>query len=299
MSDSKLSLRGVLTPIPTPFDGEGSVAYWALADNLTRWNDFDLTGYIVLGSNGEAVYLDDEEKERVWETARRAIPSGKLMIAGTGAESTRKTIALSRRAAQAGADAVLVVTPNYYAGLMTSDALVAHYVAVAEATPVPVLIYNVPKFTGVDMAPTAIAKAAQHPNIVGIKETGGNVAKIGDTIRLAGPDFQLLAGSAGFFLASLAVGAAGGILALAIIAPQEALEIYRLFHAGQLQEAAELQRLMIPVNAAITARYGIAGAKAALDILGYYGGPVRSPLQDLGPVERQDLKDALLAGGVL
>jgi len=299
MSRSTVSLKGALTPIPTPFDAEGNVAYGALADNLSRWNDFDLTGYVVLGSNGEAVYLDDEEKVRVWETARRAIPSGKLMIAGTGAESTRQTIALSRRAAQAGADAVLVVTPNYYAGLMTSDALVAHYYAVADASPVPVLIYNVPKFTGVDITPAAVARAAQHPNIVGMKETGGNVAKIADTIRLVGPDFQLLAGSASFLLASLALGATGGILALAIIAPQEALEIYRLFHAGQLQEAAELQRLMIPVNAAITARFGIAGSKAALDMLGFYGGPVRPPLLDLGAAERKELRDILEAGGVL
>ncbi len=299
MTDSIISFRGVFPPIATPFDAQGNVAHQALVENLERWNRYDLSGYVVLGSNGEAVYLIDDERARIWETARQAIPAGKLMIAGTGCESTRQTIELTLRAAQAGADAALVVTPHYYAGLMTSDVLIQHYVAVADASPIPVLIYNVPKFTQVDMAPAAIARAAQHPNIVGMKETGGNIAKIADTIRQCGPDFQLIAGAASFFFAGLALGAVGGVLALANIAPQKAIDIYRLFHAGQWDEAAELQRRVIPVNAAVTARYGIAGLKAALDMLGYYGGPVRAPLQDLDAEERQALRDILIQGGVL
>jgi 4-hydroxy-2-oxoglutarate aldolase len=296
---TEITLNGVFPPIPTPFDGKGDVAYHALTENLARWNQFDLTGYVVLGSNGEAVYLTDEEKLRVLETCRRAIPSDKLLLAGTGAPSTRQTIALTLKAADAGADAALIVTPHYYSGAMTGDALVRHYQAVADASPIPVMVYNVPKFTGVDMDAAAIARAAQHPNIVGTKDTAGNIAKLADTVRLAPAHFQVLAGSAGFFLAGLAVGAVGGILALANIAPQKAIDIYRLFQAGQLAEAAQLQRRMLPVNAAVTATMGIPGLKAALDMLGYYGGPVRPPMLDLSGGQRETLRAILAEGGVL
>ena len=296
---SSLSLAGVYPPILTPFDATGEIAYDALVDNLARWNEYGLRGYVVLGSNGEAVYVTDEEKVRVWETARRAIPGDKLLVAGTGAHSTRQTIALTRLAAGAGADVALAVTPHYYSGKMTSEALVRHYQALADASPIPVMIYNVPGFTGVDMDAAALARAAQHPNVIGMKETGGNITKMGDIVRQAPPDFQMLAGSAGFFFAGLAVGAAGGILALANIAPQLCLDLYRLFQTGQWAEAAALQCRLVPVNAAVTARFGIAGLKAAMDMLGYYGGPVRAPLLDLGDEDRQTLRTILAQGGVL
>jgi len=299
MSKAAVSLNGVFPPIPTPFDSEGNVAHQALVENLERWNRYDLAGYVVLGSNGEAVYLTEEEKLSVWETARQVIPSDKVMIAGSGCESTRQTIASTRQVAQIGADAALLLTPHYYSGKMTPDSLVHHYQAVAEASPIPVVLYNVPKFTNVDMDAATIARAARHPNIIGIKDSGGNIIKLADAVGLTGPDFQVLAGSAGFFFAGLTLGAVGGIMALANIAPQECIDIYRLFEAGQWDEAADLQRRMIPVNAAVTARFGIAGLKAALDMLGYYGGPVRSPLLDLTESERQALRDVLAEGGLL
>jgi 4-hydroxy-2-oxoglutarate aldolase len=299
MKKPTISLSGVFPPIPTPFDAQGDVDCRALAENLERWNEYDLAGYVVLGSNGEAVSLTEDEKMRVLETGRRVIPSDKVMIAGTGCESTRQTVALTRRAAQAGADAVLLLTPHYYDGKMTPDSLFHHYQAVADAVPIPALIYTVPKFTHVDVDAATIARLAGHPNIVGIKDTSGNTAKLADTVRLAGPDFQILAGSAGFFFAGLTIGAVGGVLALANVAPQQCIDIYRLFEAGQWDEAAELQRNMIPVNAAVTARFGIAGVKAALDMLGYHGGPVRSPLLDLTESERQALRAVLAEGGLL
>ena len=151
MNKPTISLSGVFPPIPTPFDAEGDVAIQALVENLERWNQYDLSGYVVLGSNGEAGFLSEEEKLRVWEAARQAIPADKLMIAGAGCESTRQTIALTRQAAQAGADAALLVTPHYYDPKMTPDALVHHYEAVADAAPIPVLLYTVPKFTHVDI----------------------------------------------------------------------------------------------------------------------------------------------------
>ena len=286
-------------PIPTAFDAEGHVACRALAENLERWNQYSLAGYVVLGSNGEAVYLTEEEKVCVLETARGTIPPDKLLIAGTGCESTHQTIALTRQAAQAGADAALVVTPHYYSPKMTADSLVHHYQTVADASPIPVLIYNVPKFTNVNMDAAAIARAARHPNIVGVKDTSGDVTQLASTVRLAGPDFQVLVGSAGFFFAGLAVGAVGGILALANIAPVPAMDIYRLFKAGRWDEAAELQRRVIPVNAAVTGGFGIAGLKAALDMLGYYGGLVRPPLLNLNESERQTLRKVLVEGEIL
>lgn len=298
MAERRISLGGVFPPIPTPFGADGEVAYDALTANLERWNMYDLAGYVVLGTNGEAVYLTPEEKVRILETARRAIPPGKLLIAGTGLESTRATIALTCQAADAGADAALVVTPHYYGGKMTPDALVRHFHAIADASPIPILIYNVPGNTHVDMDATAIARAAQHPNLVGIKDTSGNIVKLGDIVRLTPPGFQALAGSAGFFFAALALGAVGGVLALANIAPQQSIDLYRLFKAGRWDEAAELQRRMIPVNAAVTARFGIAGLKAALDLLGYYGGPVRPPLLDLPDSDRLTLCAILAEGGI-
>ncbi|MBC7224891.1 MAG: dihydrodipicolinate synthase family protein [Anaerolineae bacterium] len=299
MSQATLSLRGVFPPISTPFGPRGEVAHGALRENLARWNQYHLAGYVVLGSNGEAVYLDWEEKLQVLRTVREVAAPGKLVIAGVDCESTREAIRLVRAAADAGADAALVVTPHYYTNRMSAESLVHHYHAVAEASPIPILIYNVPPYTHLDMDAAAVARAAEHPRVIGMKESGGNVVKMGDVVRLAPPDFQLLAGSAGFFLAGLAVGAVGGVMALANIAPQETLDLYRLFHEGRMEEAAALQRRMIPVNTAVTARFGVAGLKAALDMLGYYGGPVRAPLLDLNEDERRTLRRILEEGGLL
>ena len=299
MSTTTISLSGVFPPISTPFDGEGRLHLGALADNLERWNEYDLAGYVVVGSNGEAVYLTEQEKVLVWKTARAAIPSGKLMIAGTDCESTAQTITLTREAAHAGADAALVLTPHYFSGQMTSESLLHHYRSVADASPIPVMVYNVPKFTNLDMDAATIAQASQHPNIVGVKDSSGNIAKLADVVRLAVPGFQVLAGTGGFFFAGLSLGAVGGVLALANVAPQESIDIYELYKAGEWGKAADLQRRMLPVNAAVTNRFGVPGLKAALDMLGYYGGPVRSPLLDLGAAERETVRDILAEAGLL
>ena len=299
MSKPTISLKGIMPPIATPFDAAGELHLGALVENLECWNQYNLRGYVVLGSNGEGVYLDEGEKVRVWETARRAIPADRLLVAGTGAESTRQTITITQKAADAGADAALVVTPHYYGPKMTAESLVQHYTQVANASPIPILIYNVPKFTNVNMDPAAVSRTAEHPNIIGIKDTSGNITQLAETVRMAGPGFQVLAGSANFLLAGLAVGAVGGILALANIAPEMGLELTRLFEAGAREKAAELQRRMIPVNNAVTGRFGIAGLKAALDMLGYYGGPVRSPLLGLTENEHEMLRQILQEGEIL
>jgi 4-hydroxy-2-oxoglutarate aldolase len=299
MDKHTLSLKGVFPPIPTPFDAKGDVAYQPLVENLGRWNQYDMAGYVVLGSNGEAVHLTDEEKTRAWEAARQAIPSGKLMVAGTGCQSTRQTITLSCRAADAGADVALVVTPHYYGDQMTPDALTRHFHAVADRSPVPVVIYNMPRFTYVDLDASTVVRIARHPNIFGIKDSGGNIGKLAHIAGAVDDSFQVLAGSASFFFPALAVGAVGGVLALANVAPQETLDLYRLFTAGEWDDAAALQRRLVPVNTAVTARFGIPGLKAALDMQGYYGGPVRSPLQPLDDAALQSLKAILVEGEVL
>jgi len=299
MSESTIALDGVFPPIPTPFGMEENVAYQALIENIERWNHYRLAGYVILGSNGEMVYLSDEEKVRIWETARQAIPSDRLLIAGTGCESTRQTIRLSRQAADAGADAVLVLTPHYYDGLMTAEALTHHFRAIAEASPVPVILYNMPRFTNVDMDAATVADIARHPNVAGIKDSGGNVGKLAQIVRTVGPDLQVLAGSASFFLPALAVGAVGVVAALANVAPQRVIDLYDRFKAGRLDEAASIQQELIASNTAVTARFGIPGLKAALDMLGYYGGPVRSPLRPLSDHKIQTLKSILVEGGIV
>lgn len=299
MLEPTLSLHGVFPPIPTPFDAQGDIAYAALVENIERWNQCDLAGYVVLGSNGEGVYLTEEEKVRVWEVARQAIPAGKLLVAGAGCESTRQTVALSSRAADAGADAVLILTPHYYGGQMTPDALTRHFETVADSAPVPLVLYNMPRFTHVDMDAATVERIARHPNVIGIKDSGGDVGKLAQIVDAAGESFQVLAGSASFFLPALTVGAVGGVMALANIAPQALIDLQQLFEVGDRDEAAALQRRLVPVNTAVTAGFGVPGLKAALDMLGYYGGPVRSPLRTLSEREIRKLRMILEEGRIM
>jgi len=299
MENQTLSLGGIFPPVPTPFDRAGRVAPRCLAENIDRWNAHDLAGYVVLGSNGEAAYLDRDEKIALFRDARAAIPGEKLFIAGTGCESTALTIDLTLRAADAGADAALVITPFFYAARMNHAALLDHYQSVADASPIPVVVYNVPKFTGIDLEAATVAGASRHPNIIGVKDSSGSIGKLGDTVRMAGPDFQVLAGSASFFFAALGLGARGGVMALANIAPVQLLELHRLFEEAEWDRAAALQRKLLPVDAAITGRFGVPGLKAALDLLGYHGGPCRPPLQDLDESDRDSLRAVLVEGDII
>lgn len=298
MINQNLSLSGVFTPIITPFDPDGNVAHDMLISNLEKWNRTGLKGYIVLGSNGENVHLDEQEKIAVLKTARQAIPPGRLMIAGTGAGSTRMTISLTEAAASIGADAALVVHPSYYKGQMTGPVLVEYYRTVAEASPIPVMIYNLPPATGIDMTADTLVELAQHPNIIGVKDTSGNIPKMAETIRRAGPDFAVLAGSANFFYPSLAFGVTGGILALANVAPTESVAMYGHFMAGELEKGRELYLRMLPVNQAVTGRFGISGLKAAMDMVGYYGGLARRPLLPLNHSQREELAAILKTAGL-
>jgi 4-hydroxy-2-oxoglutarate aldolase len=288
-----LQLNGIFPPLPTSFNSDESVSEKSIQQNIKFLNSFDLRGYLVLGSNGELVMLSHQEKIRVILAAREVIPSEKLLLAGTGCESTRETILLTKEAAREGADAVLVLNPSYYKGQMTQAALVDHYHAVADASDVPVIIYNMPANTGIDMTAADILSIADHPNIIGLKDSGGNVAKMADINYKAPGGFQVLAGSAGFLLPALSVGAVGGVLALANIAPGHCLDIYNAFSDGNMNNARDLQQKIIGLNAAVTRNGGVPALKAAMDHLGMYGGPCRKPLQPISEDVKKKLMELL------
>ena len=263
----------------TPFDAGGEVDPVAMRSNVERWSGTGVRGVVALGSNGEAPLLDEKESDVVIAAAREALPGDRLLLAGTGRESTRGTIDASRRAASLGADAVLVRTPSYFKPRMTADAFVAHYTAVADAVPVPVLLYNYPAVTGLTLTADAVARLARHPNIVGIKETSTDAAQIAAFVDAsAGEDFAVLAGSAPGFYAALCLGARGAILAAACVVPSMCVRLFEAYKAGRHDEARELQRRMIPIAHAVTSGHGVAGLKAAMAAAGYVGGNPRSPL---------------------
>jgi len=294
-----ISMAGIYPPIPTPFDASGEMDLKAFARNFERWNRFPLSGYVVLGSNGEFPYLSEPEKLTLFEAARKLIPSDKLFMAGTACESAHSTIALTKKAAALGADVAILITPSYYKSRMDAAGLSHYYQSVADASPIPVSMYNMPANTGVDMAADVIIKLSQHPNIVGLKDSGGNLAKIGEVVRYARPGFQVLAGSAGFLYPALCMGAVGGVLALANIAPQQCCDIVSLFKHGKHEDVRELQQRMIPPNTAVTARFGVPGLKAALDMLGFYGGPPRSPMLPLPDAQKESLRNIMVEAGIL
>ncbi len=284
-----LKLNGLYPPLPTSFDERGELDSGKITENIEALCRHDLAGILVLGSNGELVMLDDDEKKKVYNVAREAIPGDKLMIAGTGAQSVRQTIKLSLMASEAGADAVLVLSPSYYKGQMNRKALVQFYHEVADSSPVPVIIYNMPANSGLDMDADTILESSAHDNIIGIKDSGGNLVKMASLIKNAKEGFQVLAGSAGFLLPALSIGAVGGILALANIAPELCLNIYNSFLNGEGEKAKEYQLKAVDINTAVTRKGGVPALKAAMDHLGMYGGPVRRPLLPLDDESRKQL----------
>lgn len=293
-----MDLSGVFCPIVTPF-ASGTVATDRLIANLRRWASCGLRGYVVLGSSGETVLLNEEEKIAVIRTAAEH-GGNKLIVAGTGCESTQETIDLTRRAAEAGAEAALVVTPSYYKSHYTDLAYARYFEQVAEASPIPVIVYNVPKFTGVDLSWQVIASLAQHPNIAGIKDSTDRVAKLSRMLsETADHDFQVLVGSYGLFLPGLQLGAPGAVLALANVAAQACVEIYRRHLSGDHASARSLFIRLLPVAEVVVSRYGVPGIKVAMDLCGYFGGEPRSPVQPLGEEAVADLRASLAGAGLL
>lgn len=284
-----IQLNGIFPPLPTSFDADENLAMDKMRSNITKLSAYDLRGFLVLGSNGELVHLSEAEKIQVYEMAREAITPDKLMIAGTGGQSTRETIMLTRAAAKAGADAVLVLNPFYFKGLMNPEALRQHYFAIADAATIPVIIYNMPANSGMDMEADTLLLLSEHPNIIGMKDSGGNVAKMGAVRKRVKPEFQILAGSAGFLVPAMSVGACGGILATANIAPAQCIAMHKAFNAGDISEASRLQLDIISVNNALTKKWGVPALKTAMDYIGLYGGPARKPILPLDAVVKAEL----------
>ena len=288
-----MNLAGVFAPIPTPFDDRDRVDTVRLKKALAKWVARPLHGFVVLGSNGEAVLMDDFESDQAIVAAREAVPPEKRFIVGTGRESTQATIKATRRAAEHGADAVLVRTPGFFKAQMTNEAFVRHYTAIADQSPVPVLLYNFTALTGVNLLPAAVARLAPHPNIIGMKESGGDIAQVAELVSLTPNGFNVLAGAAPTFYAALCVGAIGGILALGCAAPDACVQLYELTRAGRHDEAIALQRRLVPLARLLGGTHGVPGLKGALNLLGYDVGVPRPPLAPLADSVLPTLREEL------
>jgi 4-hydroxy-2-oxoglutarate aldolase len=287
-----MKLSGVMPPITTPFK-DGQLALDKLRKNFQKWNKTGLSGYLVLGSNGEAVYLSEKEKTKVVEISRESIPKSKIMMVGTGMESTQETIRFTNQAAKMGADSALVVTPSYFKGSMKPQILYEHFIAVAESSRIGILIYNVPQFTGINLEPALVAKLSEHSNIIGIKDSSGNIEQLSEIVHLSEKGFVAFVGSAPVFFPALCVGAVGGILAVANVVPQECVQIQNLFKKGKMDEARALQNELTPLAKAVTTKYGIGGLKITMDLSGYFGGNPRSPLKRPSKEVEEELKRLL------
>jgi len=280
--DMAKKFEGVFVALTTPFDGD-EVSTGKFRENIGKLNEDDLSGYVVLGSTGECVSISDEESGRLVKTVRDAAAPGRKVIVGTARESARLTVDFTNRMAEYGIDAALVRAPSYFKAKMTREALKQHYLAVADKAKVPVILYNIPQNTGIMFESGMVAELARHQNIIGLKESAGNIFFLSEVIRQVPPDFVYLLGHGSAFLPALLMGASGAILAVANAAPGICSRIYRLFRKGKIKEAADLQLDLVPLSKALET-YGIAGLKYALDLEGRNGGPTRLPL--LPPEEK-------------
>ncbi len=274
-----INLSGLLLPITTPFTRDETIDTPGLTSNIEKWNRESIGGYVLLGSTGERVNLNEREYIEVIETARQAVPNSMTFIVGAGQQSTRGTIAEIARAANARADAVLVITPNFYRSAITPEALVDHYRQVADASSVPIILYSMPDLTGIKIEPKTAATLREHHNIIGMKDSSNDTEGFCKTAGMVAADFAMMIGNGTVWNESLQAGARGGVLAVGCCAPEICLEIYRAVQSGNLDRAASLQQKLTPLARAVTKTYGIAGLKAALEMTGYVGGEVRAPLR--------------------
>lgn len=288
-----LKLHGIFPPIATPFDLHGDLYKIKVQHNIEKWNRTGLAGYVVCGSTGESVYLTTEEKVRLFEWVASYAAPEKLLIAGTGVESVRETVELTNRAAEIGFKAAMIRTPFYYRNQINRpEAQMLYFRAVADATKIPLVIYNWPQVTGVDITTDAVAALSHHPNIIAIKESSGNLEKVMQMIREVKPGFQVLTGSAPTLAPSLAVGAVGAVLAYANAAPYSAISIYEAHRTRESAAALDWQNRIAPAAQLVTTKYGVPGLKYAMDLNGYYGGVPRLPLVPIGPEAKKEIERA-------
>lgn len=288
-----MKLQGIFPPIATPFNYDGDIYPSKVEHNVSKWNKTSLSGYVVCGSTGESVFLTTEEKMQMFELVAKYAAADKLLLCGTGVESVRETVQLTNRAAEMGYKAAMVRTPHYYKNLVNNGAAQAlYYLSVADQTRIPLMIYNWPQATGVDIPAATVAKLSEHPNIIAIKESSGNIEKVMQMIAEVKPGFQVLVGSAPTLAPSLAVGAVGAVLAYANAAPYSTITIWEAHRQREFDAAADWQRRIAKAAVLVTVKYGIPGLKYAMDLNGYYGGPVRLPLTPVGPEAKQEIEEA-------
>lgn len=290
-----MQIKGIFPALVTPFDSSGAVSLADLKHNIALYNQTGVTGYVALGSTGESVMLSHEESESILATVLESAGAGKLLIAGTGAESTAETIARTKRAAALGYKLALVKTPYYYKPVYRAETYLHHYRAVADASPIPILLYSVPQFTGVALETPEILALAEHPNIAGIKDSSGVIQRLAEVLAAAPPRFQVLTGGAAVIFSALALGAKGAILALGGALPEKCCELFDLFHAGQHDRARELQLKLAQASKRIVSECGIAGVKYVLDLRGYRGGVPRLPLLPLSEEKKRQIADIVSA----
>jgi 4-hydroxy-2-oxoglutarate aldolase len=296
---NNLFISGILPPVITPFKQSDEIDYDAFVRNIGLWNKTQLSGFLVLGSNSETPFLNEEEKLNLIELAVHSAVKDKFILAGTGLESTRETIALTNKAARLGAHAALLLTPHYYSEQMNTRALIHHYTTIAEASDIPILIYNVPKFTHLNISVEAVKILSQHPNIIGMKDSAGDLAQLEAFKNVVPPDFNLIVGSAAILYPAFQLGIRSAILAPANCLPNECANVQLLLNEGKSQQALELQARLIPVNKAVTDTYGIAGLKYACSLFGYEGGSIRSPLLPIDDEQKISIRSILTKAGFL
>jgi len=285
--------KGVLPPMITPFKENGDVDYDGFVKNIQKWNKDKLAGYLVIGSNSETAYLSEKEKLELVRLTVETAAEGRHIIAGTGLESARETIRFTNTCAKLGVHSALVLTPFYYSGSMDSQALIKFFTEVANHSDIPILIYNVTKFTHVNIGADAVAKLSCHPNIIGMKDSNGDVPQLATFLRVADPSFQVMTGTFSAWYPALTLGVSAIISAMANCCPNEIAEVQELYDAGAWEAARDLYQCMFPVNGAVTGAFGIGGLKYAAERMGYTGGFVRNPLSDSKPEEKTRL-DAII-----
>ncbi len=288
-----MKLHGIIPPIATPFDHNGDLYKVKVQHNVEKWNRTGLAGYVVCGSTGESVHLTTEEKLKLWDWVAEYSAPDKILLAGTGMESVRETVALTNAAADRGYKAAMVRTPHYYKNLINrTDAQVLYYRAVADQAKIPIFIYNWPQVTGVDVSVDAVVTLSHHPNMFAIKESSGNLEKCIQMIKEVKPGFQVLTGSAPILAPSLAVGCAGAVLAFANAAPYATVSIWEAHRTREFAAAMDWQNRIIRAAQLVTVKYGVPGLKYAMDLNGYYGGPPRLPLTVITPEAKKDIEQA-------
>ncbi len=288
-----MKLQGIYPPVTTPFQHDGSLYKAKVRHNVEKWNHTSLSGYVVCGSTGESVMLTPEEKFDMFGWVAEAAAPEKLLIAGTGVESVRETVMLTNRAAEMGYKLAMVRTPHYYKNLVNNTAAqVTYFRAVADQAKIPLMIYNWPQTTGIDISCEAVARLGEHPNIIAIKESSGNLEKVMQLLREVPKGFQVLVGSAPTLWPSLMVGAVGAVLAFANAAPYACITIWEAYRTRETEAAEDWQNRIARAAQLVTTKYGVPGLKHAMDLAGYYGGPPRLPLVTVGPEAKKEIEAA-------